>query len=65
MPRVCLAYRGVLRETEKRRNLLHRQIGAFNQLFIMNADGTNVQQLTFEPAHSLFTNPGNVRVHSE
>jgi TolB protein len=45
--------------------VFHRQIGAFNQIFIMNADGTNERQLTDLPAHSLFTNPGYVRVHSE
>jgi TolB protein len=29
-----------------------------NQLFRMNADGTNIEQLTTPPGHNLFANPG-------
>jgi TolB protein len=33
----------------------------YNQLFVMNADGTGVTQLTVPPGHNLFPNPGVVR----
>jgi Tol biopolymer transport system component len=42
--------------------IFHRSIGGFNQLHIMNADGTDVQQLTATVGHNLFANPGYVRV---
>jgi Tol biopolymer transport system component len=38
--------------------IFHRSIGGFNQLHIMNADGTDVQQLTATVGHNLFANPG-------
>jgi hypothetical protein len=42
--------------------IFHRSIGGFNQLHIMNADGTDVEQLTATVGHNLFANPGSVRV---
>ena len=42
--------------------IFHRSIGGFNQLLIMNADGTDVEQLTAPVGHNLFANPGYVRV---
>ena len=42
--------------------IFHRTIGGFNQLFVINADGTDVQQLTGSAGHTLFANPGYLRV---
>ena len=42
--------------------IFHRNIGGFNQLFGMNADGTDVQQLTESAGHTLFANPGYLRL---
>jgi Tol biopolymer transport system component len=40
--------------------VFHRPVGAgnINQLFRMNADGTNIEQMTTPPGHNLFANPG-------
>jgi TolB protein len=42
-----------------------RPIGGFNQLFMMNADGTGLQQLTNTVGHNLFANPGYLRVRQD
>ena len=44
------------------RIVFHRSISGLNQLHIMNADGTDVQQLTSPPGHNLFANPGYLRI---
>jgi TolB protein len=43
--------------------ILHRPVGTgnINQLFRMNADGTNIEQMTTPPGHNLFANPGWIR----
>ena len=40
--------------------IFHRPVGTgnINQLFRMNADGTNIEQMTTLPGHNLFANPG-------
>lgn len=42
--------------------IFHRSIGGFNQLHIMNVDGTDLEQLMATVGHDLFASPGYVRV---
>ena len=35
-----------------------------NQLYMMNADGTDIQQLTNTQGHNLFANPGYLRLRT-
>jgi len=43
----------------------HRSVpvsgAAHLQLFLMNADGTDLKQVTWPPGHNAFANPGAVR----